>query len=52
VKHHFSLLNWQNKNENNDYEMQHYLVIHGGDFYILPDHNKSPTGVVFEEASI
>jgi len=52
VEHYFGLLNWQNENEDNDYEIQHYLVIYEGDFYVLPDHNKSLTGVIFEEASI
>ena len=49
VEHYFCLLRWQNGDRDNDSEMQHYLVIHEGCFFILPGHNNIPTGVIFRE---
>jgi hypothetical protein len=51
VKRHFDLLDWQNDSGDIDNEMQCCLVICGEYFYVLPDHSKSPSGVIAEEAS-
>jgi len=52
MEYHFDLLDLQNENVDNDFEMQYCYVTYEVYFFILPDHNKSPIYVTPKKASI